>query len=335
MQNPFFTEVAINHQFANINYNDKLMFMGSCFAESIGNEFLNAKFQTLLNPFGIVYNPTSVAKCLRHVVNKKVFKEEDLFKQNEVWKSLDFHSRFSHREVEECLSLMNCSIENAHTHLKNCHTLFITFGTSWVYQWKETGKIVANCHKHRADCFNRIQLSINDIVLEYTELIELLMQFNPKLNIIFTVSPIRHWKDGAHQNQLSKATLLLGISQLLKKLKNEQLQYFPSYEIVLDELRDYRFYADDMVHLNTQAIKHIWGKVKKAMLADSCHNTMKQIEKLNKALTHRTSNPNSKEYQQFIQTNLQLITELKKQHPQLCFLREQSELNKKLTTIYK
>lgn len=317
---PYFTSVKIPPYSLNLNFSSKLLFIGSCFADSIGSKFEALKFSSLVNPFGVLYNPYSVANALRYSLEKRSFTEADLFLQHGLYKSFDFHSQFSHSEAKQALQAMNTAVEQAHEQLKQAQVLFITFGTSWVYQLSENKQVVANCHKHPSSIFTRSRLSVNNIVSTWQELLNELRTFNPKLQVVFTVSPIRHWKDGAHGNQLSKATLLLAIDELIAN--NSWCEYFPSYEIVMDELRDYRFYADDMLHLSDLAINHIWQQVQESFIDKTCNASLKKIAKLGLAVQHRLFNASSEEAKQFVAANLKLITELEQECKALNFENE-------------
>ncbi len=327
--NQYYTEVQIPKFDFEINYESKLLFIGSCFAESIGMKVQNLKFQTIINPFGILYNPLSIANGLNMLMGNIQVDENKIFKQNELWKNLDFHSRFSSSSKEDTIKMMNETLEQGANALRSIDFLFITFGTSWVYEWKESGQVVANCHKFPSKNFNRRKIHISEITKTYSELIKRLTKINPKLKIIFTVSPIRHWKDGAHGNQLSKSTLLLAISEIINtKLTN--CYYFPSYEIVLDELRDYRFYSDDLLHLNNITIEHIWQKANKSMFSENCQLTINQILKLNAAINHCPNNTKSEEYRKFASANIKLIENIEKQNQMINLAPEKKHFENNL-----
>ena len=231
-----------------IDYNSRLMMLGSCFAENMGSKFSYYKFDVDVNPCGIIYNPLSVANVLRLIVEGKQFEKSDLRQVGGKWVSLYHHGAFSSTDPDECLRRINDRLTKATGELRTLDLLVITWGTAWVYRYTRENIVVSNCHKIPSQEFERSRLSVEDIVKEYLVLIGRLREINPGLRILFTVSPIRHWKDGAHGNQLSKATLLLAIDRLREELQH--VYYFPAYEIVLDELRDYRFYADDMLHMS-------------------------------------------------------------------------------------
>lgn len=306
----YFTQVKIDDTGWRIGYKDKLMMMGSCFSENIGEKFQQLKFQVDLNPFGIIYNPLSVAKSLRRLLVDKPYTDEDLFEHQGVWGNFDYHSRFSATSAEEALRKMNTRLEQSVAFLRDAGYLFITLGTAWVYELKATGQIVSNCHKLPESDFKRFRLTAGEIVDVYRDLFSAIWICNPNLKIILTVSPVRHWKDGATGNQLSKSVLLLAADRLITGFGNERCAYFPSYEIVMDELRDYRFYASDLLHLNEVAIDHIWERFSRALIAEDSLRLSKSIMKIVKAREHRPFNPEAEAYRYFLLNNLNEINEL-------------------------
>ena len=313
--NIYFTEIKIEDFGWRISYQDKLMLMGSCFAENIGEKLQRLKFNTDLNPFGIIYNPMSVAKSIKILLSDKTYQQDDLFEHKEIWGSFDHHGRFSSTSCEETLLRINQQLEHSREAIKNAEYLIITFGTSWVYELKSTNEVVSNCHKFPASDFNRTRLTTKEIVEEYVGLLKSLWAINKDLKVLFTVSPIRHWKDGATGNQLSKATLLLAVDQIINEFGNERCAYFPSYEIVMDELRDYRFYAPDMLHLSQVAVDHIWKKFSRVMMTEDTSKITKGILKIKKAVEHRPFNSDSDEYRKFLLSNLETIKELTRKYP--------------------
>ena len=242
----FRTKITIPPANFTISHDDKLMMMGSCFAENMAASLLDCGFQVDMNPFGTVYNPQSLASGIRNLLFRKKYATSDLFFHQGLYHSFSHHSRFSDISAENCIENINRRLEISADFLKSASILVVTYGTSYVYSLKSTGETVTNCHKLPDDHLVRKRLSVADIVDDWSLLIEELKIYNPELKLLFTVSPIRHWKDGAHENQLSKSILLLAIDELIRK--NDFCHYFPSYEIVMDELRDYRFYAEDMLH---------------------------------------------------------------------------------------
>ncbi len=298
----FRTEFKIAESKTKITCKSKLMFFGSCFTENIGNKISELYLQNIINPFGILYNPASTAENLNLLISEKKFSEKDLSFYNHKWLSYNHHGKFSDKDKNKCLQNINQELSKASLAIKNTDFLFITFGTSWIYKLKENNKIVANCHKIPAKEFVRKRLTISEIVDDYTKFITKISKINPKLKIVFTVSPIRHWKDGANGNQLSKSVLLLAIEEIIKQ--NSNSIYFPSYEIIMDDLRDYRFYSADMLHINDIAINYIWEKFTNTFFDKSVLEYAKKIEKINSALHHRTENKQSNKYIEFINSNI-------------------------------
>jgi hypothetical protein len=318
----YFTEVNVKDLGWRIDHQQKLMMVGSCFAENIGQKMLRLKFQVDLNPFGILYNPQSVSKSLRLLMEGKVYTAADLFEHEGIWHSFDHHGRFSSTSVETTLEKINKQAIASRQHLKESDFLIISFGTSWIFELKKNGEIVSNCHKLPASDFKRLRLTPGEIIEDYKELILSLLKFNPNLKVLFTVSPVRHWKDGAVENQLSKATLLLAIDRLVTGFGEEKCAYFPSYEIMMDELRDYRFYATDMLHVSGLAIEHIWKKFSKIMIAEKSEKIIKMVTKITKSIEHRPLNPGAKTYVNFLLANLNEINNLLKNFPFLNFEEE-------------
>ena len=252
----FSTPVELPSDLPRFTQADELLLMGSCFATNIGALLADARFRPDVNPFGVLYNPLSVSTALRELVTGRLYKEEDLFFFRECWHSPMHHGDFSSPFAEEVLQRINIRLQTAHERIHHLNCLMLTFGTAWVYEQKSTGHVVANCHKQPESVFTRRRLSVQEIVSDYTSLFSGLIARNPKLKVILTVSPIRHVRDGMHANQLSKATLLLAIDQLQTSFSGHVF-YFPAYELLLDELRDYRFYADDMVHPSQIGRAHV------------------------------------------------------------------------------
>ncbi|GHU65467.1 hypothetical protein FACS1894123_11390 [Bacteroidia bacterium] len=263
--------------------------MGSCFTENISAKMINAGFQTMVNPFGIVYNPLSLGKQIERLFDRKAYTSSDIFSDKTLYHSFSHHSRFSGTNPKLVLENINRTIREASDFLQKVPTLILTFGTAFVYRLKASGEIVSNCHKLPDAVFTHHRAGIPEIVSEWNRLISLLKTNNPALKIIFTVSPIRHWKNGANENQLSKATLLLSIHELVNT--HQDCYYFPSYEMMLDDLRDYRFYADDMIHPSPKAIDYIWEKFSETFFDKKTIEAAKNFENAKKALNHRPLHP--------------------------------------------
>ncbi len=316
----FRTEIAVTPSENPIEFNSKIMFIGSCFAENMGDKCKKIKLPAIVNPYGIIYNPMSVSNTLRAIIERKQFTDKDLHYHNSLWLSFNHHGSFSHPDKEECLRNIHEATEISYTHLKETKYLFITFGTAWVYELIKTQKIVSNCHKYPARDFNRYILSIDNIVSTYQQLIKKLFDFNPELNIVFTVSPVRHWKDGANGNQISKSTLLLAINQLCMEF--EKCTYFPAYELLIDDLRDYRFYADDMLHPSPTAVEYIWQKFENCFFSANTLHYKKEMLNLEKAFSHKAINPTSDSHQNFLKKQQKKIEELKVKYPSVDFSDE-------------
>jgi len=305
-----------------ISYQTPVLFLGSCFTENIGNKMTDLKFPAVVNPFGVLYNPVSVRNALEILIDQKKFNDSDLNFFNEQWFSFYHDTEFSNPDKNISLDKINCSIAIASENLRKAGYLIITFGTAWVYKYIKTGNIVSNCHKIPAKEFERFKLDVEDVFVEWANLINRLSELNPDLKIIFTVSPVRHWKDGAIQNQLSKSTLILAIHQLKQQFEN--VEYFPSYEIMMDDLRDYRFYAEDMLHPSKVAIDYIWEQFAATYFAKNSIEIINDVEKIILAKNHRPLNPETRSFKAFIQSQINTVSLLAKKYP---FLNFDDELN--------
>ena len=301
----FSTQIDIPHSTVEITYNDRILTLGSCFAENIGTKLQEACFLTFINPFGVMYNPMSVAQGIRYLLSEKEFTATDLFQSGSLWNSLAHSSTFSATTADEALQKINSRLQAARYFLHETNVMMITVGTAWVFELVENGKIVSNCHKLPASRFTRRRLSVDEIINEFTEVFGFLRNSYPGLKFIFTVSPIRHWKDGAHENTVSKSTLHLAVDALEKQF--DFVHYFPAYEIMMDELRDYRFYASDMLHPSDVAVDYIWQRFGDTYFSSETLNLIKELERLRADLNHRPLHPETEEYRLF-----QLSVEKKK-----------------------
>ena len=295
----FQTKVELPAGLPPVSHAERILLMGSCFAENMGRLLAENKFRVDMNPFGILYNPLSVSTALVEILKGKVYQEKDLFLYKECWHSPMHHGLFSASSPEEVLEKINTRLSQAHRSVHELDWLMLTFGTAYVYEQKETRQVVSNCHKLPESYFNRRILSVDEIVNEYTSLITSMVARNSHLKVLFTVSPIRHIRDGMHANQLSKSTLLLAIDRL-QQLFPDHVFYFPSYEIVLDELRDYRFYADDMLHPSPLAVRYLWERFSEAFFSAETKQVITAIEDIIKDLSHRPFHPESESYQRFL-----------------------------------
>jgi hypothetical protein len=309
----FQTKVDIPSSDLKISYEDHIMTFGSCFAENIGNKLKNVYFDTEVNPFGVLYNPVSIQNSLELLLENKLFTEHDIFKYHSLWQSFSHSGLFSDVSADKCLAKINNRFEKAVYFLKETDFLLITFGTAWVYEDRKSGRVVSNCHKLPAGEFVRRRLPVDEIIDDYTKLISEIQKRFPKLKIIFSVSPIRHWKDGAHENNVSKSTLLLAIDALQKHFDN--VRYFPAYEIQMDELRDYRFYASDMLHPSEVAVDYIWSRFSETYFEENTIRIKKEFEQFITDLSHRPIHPDSDEFSKFQKYTLNKETLLKQKYP--------------------
>lgn len=262
-----FTNIEIAHSAEEMTFDNRFLLLGSCFSDNIGQKLRNNGFSAVLNPFGTLYNPLSIARCLKLWLTKEPVIEENIYVQNEgLWHSMLHHSRFSMADKEQFMENIRQSLTDAKRALDTADILIVTFGTAYVFY--RQGEVVSNCHKLPASQFERRRLTVDEIVGEWQPLLRALRDSGKR--VIFTVSPIRHKADGMHGNQLSKATLLLAIDAL------QNAEYFPSYELLLDEMRDYRFYATDMLHPSEQAVDYIWEKFADTYFSPSTTEQMKQ-----------------------------------------------------------
>jgi len=294
----FQTRIEIPLSKTKISFEDRIMTLGSCFAENIGKKMKEAYFETDTNPFGILFNPVSISNSLELLLQTKTYTQDDIFEYNSMWQSFSHSSLFTDSTSEGCLSKLNSRLSTARVFLSQTNVILITFGTAWVFEDKKSRRVVSNCHKLPADVFTRRQLTVEEIVADYTLLINKLQSVFPTLNIIFSVSPVRHWKDGAHDNTISKSTLLLAINELQQQL--EKVHYFPAYEIQMDELRDYRFYAADMLHPSDVAVDYIWNRFSDTYFSKQTLALKKRLEQLILDLNHRPLHPDSIGYIKFL-----------------------------------
>lgn len=329
----FFTEIQLPEFPWKIDHSKKVMLLGSCFSENIGQKLIDLKYKVDMNPFGILYNPQSIANSLKILLDQRVFTENDLFQDQGLWNSFFHHSRFSDTDKNAALQNINKRISSSAEFLKTADFLLITFGTSWVYELKETGQIVSNCHKVPAAKFKRFRLGVFEITELYRELLEEIWKVNPSLKLVFTISPIRHWKDGAVENQVNKSTLILSVDRLKTGFGDQVCSYFPSYEIMMDELRDYRFYAEDMLHLSPVATDYIFDRFSRSMIAKESIEISKMVQKIRKAFLHRPVNPATPEFEKFVRSNLNEIHALKLKFPELDFTEELNHFERELAAF--
>ena len=297
-----------------MRHSDKMLLMGSCFSDNIGAKLRDAMVDVLVNPFGTIFNPLSIAGAVDKIIDNATIAGAELFMSSGVWNSYDFHSRFSMASKDAALQRMNASIGEAHEHLKVCNTLVLTLGTAVVYRRRDTGEVVTNCHKVPQQEFTRRLASVEEITESLTRAVERLHEFNPALRILFTVSPIRHIADGLEMNSLSKAVLRVAVNNVVRQFKGF-VEYFPAFEIVIDDLRDYRFYAADMVHPSDVAIEYIWQTFQATYFDDRSTQAIARCERVSKRLKHRPMSNNPDVVARFNADTQAVIANLKKEYP--------------------
>ncbi len=305
----FRTNIQLQKERNQIDYNSKLLLIGSCFSENIYQKLNYFKFNAFSNPFGILFNPFAIENLITNSINLKEYSENDIFQLNERWHCFDAHSDLSSSNKDELLQNLNTAILATNKQLNEASHIIITLGTSWVYRFIETDATVGNCHKIPQKKFLKELLSVNEITASLENMSTLIKDVNATVNIIFTVSPVRHLKDGFIENSQSKAHLLSAIHQVIDK--RNQLYYFPSYEIMLDDLREYRFYNSDMIHPNETAINYIWEHFQQVWIHENTSSIMKEVDSIQKGLAHKPFNPNSEQHQQFLINLNQKIKDLK------------------------
>ena len=324
-----------------IDHNSRIVMLGSCFAENIGKKLIDCGFNVVMNPMGILYNPISIHFALERIIEGREFTEDELFYHNGLWASFMHHGSFSHSDKNEALRMINERLHKAHQQLKNATHLIITFGSAEVYE--HNGKVVSNCHKLPSHQFTHRLLSINEIIDIYktrdttqycppvlggrAERRGLSLATNncppvlggrakggggQELSTIFTISPVRYLGEGAHHGQINKSTLLLATDQICKETGAD---YFPSYEIMMDELRDYRYYAADMIHPSDIAVEYIFERFTETYLTDEAIRTAEEVKKIKKSLAHRPLHPDSEEYEKFKKKLSQQIDAIAQKYP--------------------
>jgi hypothetical protein len=268
-----------------IQENDAVMLVGSCFSDNMGHYFDTHRFEVCSNPFGVLFNPISIDRALRFMLQPDLFdKNRYFYKYRDLWVSFAHHGRFSKEIFEDFEANIDANLEQSAAFLRNTRYLFITFGTAFCYKFIPRDLIVSNCHKIPNHQFDRIRLDVKKIVTQWNSTLALLKESCPDMKVIFTVSPVRHLGDGAHENALSKATLLLAIEKLVD---NDYSFYFPAYEYLMDDLRDYRFYAKDLCHINDLAVNYLEERLAESFFSAETIERMVEIEKENRFLNHR------------------------------------------------
>ena len=320
------TTFPIEQSLEKISYNDRVMFIGSCFASSMGSQMEMGHMKVMINPAGAVFNPVSVCNTLDTITSGKEFAVDDLYFYDGTWLSFYHYTDFSSNDPSIVLEKINRRSKVAFDFLKHARFLFVTLGTARVYQLKKSGLIVSNCHKIPSEQFESKMLTVGEIVTLWTEQLEKLRLLFPQLQIVFTISPVRHWKDGAHGNQVSKSVLFVAVEELLQH--NIALKYFPAYELVMDDLRDYRFYNDDMLHPSGSAVNYIWEAFSGCYLDSLTLNTWKEAVKITKAFNHRFNTESEIKRKNFAERILKQISDLKAKIPTIDLSMEEEHFLK-------
>ncbi|MBM1105906.1 GSCFA domain-containing protein [Aurantibacter crassamenti] len=310
------TQIPLQKSVNQIAYKSHLLILGSCFSEHIGAKFEHFKFQSLQNPFGILFHPKAIENLIERSVSSTLYSEKEVFFQNERWHCFDAHSVLSDTSKDALLLKLNKGLEASKKRIKEASHIIITLGTAWVYRKVENERIVSNCHKIPQSEFKKELLSVYEVINCLKNCIQQIRKINKNVAIVFTVSPVRHLKDGFVENQKSKAHLIAAIHEIIEQ---DSALYFPSYEIMMDELRDYRFYETDMVHPNQLAVDYIWLKFKKAWISNTAFSSMEKVEEVQKGLQHRPFNEQSEQHQKFIKTLEKKITYLQQEYPFMKF----------------
>lgn len=313
----FRTKVPVREGKPKIDHTSGVFLVGSCFVENIGRKLDWFKINNLQNPTGIIFHPSPIRQFFQRLSNKEYFQEKDVLEFNEGWQSLEAHSDMRRESRDECLQALNLALENSRAYLKTASHIIISLGTAWGYVYNGTEKVAANCHKIPQKHFSKELSSIDEIRNDLEVIDHSVLQINKEAQIIYTLSPVRHLKDGFVENQRSKAHLISALHQFIED--NPTTSYFPSYEIMMDELRDYRFYAEDMLHPDKVAVNYIWKLFSGSWLSGDSIELNSQIDKIQKSLLHSPRAENSSENKKFL-TKLQAkIEEIQKKHPEITF----------------
>jgi len=324
----FTTKINILKSNHPIDYHSKIMAFGSCFAENMGEKFQYYKFQSTTNPFGILFHPLAIEKVISSALSEKAFTEKDIFFLNERWHCFDVHSDASHGDKEQFLKQLNTILSETKKALLEATHCIITLGTAWVYTHKKSNEVVANCHKVSQTEFEKHLLSVKQIEESLQKIVKEVKESNPNITFIFTVSPVRHLKDGFVENQRSKAHLISALHQYLYVFNSPLLRggsgggdyYFPSYELLMDELRDYRFYAEDMLHPNQVAINYIWERFTETNITEEAVKTMQEVASIQRDLAHKPFNEKSNAHQEFLAQIKKKVAFLQSKYNHMVFI---------------
>ena len=313
-------DIRISPPQKQIRYGEKIMLWGSCFTEHIGGRLAKAKFSILQNPNGILFDPLSVSRSILACMENRIYTAEDLVYLNELWQSWDYHSMYSGISSDEVLEKINDSTGTAHAFLKNADHLVVTLGSAFTYKLAGTSRQVANCHRAPGQTFNKVLLGTDEIVFAYTTLLAELRAMNPALQVIFTISPVRHIRDGVIENNRSKSRLIEAVHTIVGD--NDNCCYFPAYELVIDVLRDYRFYDIDMVHPNYAATEFVFEQFVQHFIYPDDRKLMEEVRNLMNAVSHRAMHPETEAHKQFLRNSLDRTLALQDRIPAIDFTGE-------------
>lgn len=310
---------------ASIEYTDNILLIGSCFTEHISERLAQHKFKVYANPHGILFNPLSVADSLERYVSGTEYAENDLFYLNELWNSWAHHTRFSHTDKMQALHLINQSLQEASWCIKKAKWVIITLGSAFQYYLKENNRPVANNHRAPGQWFEKRLLSTDVIRQRLQQSMDHIIRINPAVHFLFTISPVRHIRDGVVDNNRSKARLIEAVHSLCEN--NEHAYYFPAYELVIDILRDYRFYDIDFVHPNYSATQYVWEWFVKACMNENTRQVMENVNSLVTAKKHRPRFPETAAHRKFLNNHLLKTQALMKEYPYLDLKEEEAYFN--------
>jgi hypothetical protein len=305
-----------------ITYDDRVMLIGSCFASAIGQQMEMGRLPVMINPAGTVFNPVSVCNTINDIIAGRIYSIDDLYCHEGTYLSLSHSTDFSSDDAEKVIEKINRKSKEASEFLVSTKLLFITFGTARVYRWRKSGQIVSNCHKIPAKEFNNELLTVRNITDQWINLLDRLKSQFPDLKIVFTISPVRHWKDGAHGNQVSKSVLFLAVENLLDH--SMSLQYFPAYELLMDDLRDYRYYSDDMLHPSSSAIDYIWEAFCVSFMDNRTIAAWREVVKITSACNHRLNTRSMSKIKDFAARMLDQISDTETKIPSIDLSNERS-----------
>lgn len=315
----FTTVVPVLEREDKITYNHKILALGSCFADNMSAVFKRYQFQQISNPFGIVFHPLAIEKLIQFAVQGYVFTEKDVFENQQIWSCYAVHSCCNQLEKDDLIDYLNAKTCLLKEYLDQANFIVFTFGTAYVYEHISSGEIVANCHKVVQKEFAKKLLTYQQIFDSYQRIINLVRSVNKTAQLVFTISPVRHIKDGVVNNQRSKSLLHAALQDVLERQEQSKVSYFPSYEILMDELRDYRFYQSDLLHPSEMALEYIWERFKEAYIATEAYEVMNKVQRVQSGLNHRPFNPTATAHLAFLDGLIEQIDFLLERYPFMNF----------------